>query len=151
MDCSTPGFPVLRHLLELAQTHVRWVGDAIQLIAYGEQCWICDLRRFNFGTRDQVWSLKSFCIAEFNWRKKGTEKASDIDIRRGTESAPPASFNKLFYACYKVSNHIRETPQGWRSFTRPLSHNMHFWNRMAWGMSSPSRKAIDMKTGSLSH
>ena len=30
MDCSTPGFPVLSHLLELAQTHVQWVGDAIQ-------------------------------------------------------------------------------------------------------------------------
>ena len=30
MDCSTPGFPVLHHLLELAQTQVHWVGDAIQ-------------------------------------------------------------------------------------------------------------------------
>ena len=30
MDCSTPGFPVLHHLLEIAQTHVHWVGDAIQ-------------------------------------------------------------------------------------------------------------------------
>ena len=30
MDCSTPGFPVFHQLLELAQTHVRWVGDAIQ-------------------------------------------------------------------------------------------------------------------------
>ena len=30
MDCSTPGFPVLHHLPELAQTHVCWVGDAIQ-------------------------------------------------------------------------------------------------------------------------
>ena len=30
MDYSTPGFPVLHHLPELAQTHVRWVGDAIQ-------------------------------------------------------------------------------------------------------------------------
>ena len=30
MDCSTPGFPVLHHLLEFAQTHVRSVGDAIQ-------------------------------------------------------------------------------------------------------------------------
>ena len=29
-DCSTPGFPALHHLLELAQTHVFWVGDAIQ-------------------------------------------------------------------------------------------------------------------------
>ena len=31
MDCSTPGFPVHHHLLELAQTHVHRVGDAIQL------------------------------------------------------------------------------------------------------------------------
>ena len=30
MDCSTPGFTVLYHLPELAQTHVSWVGDAIQ-------------------------------------------------------------------------------------------------------------------------
>ena len=31
MDCSTPGFPVLHHLPEFAQTHVHWVRDAIQL------------------------------------------------------------------------------------------------------------------------
>ena len=30
MDCSTPGSPVLHHLLELAQTHVHWVRDDIQ-------------------------------------------------------------------------------------------------------------------------
>ena len=30
MACSMPGFPVLPNLLELAQTHVHWVGDAIQ-------------------------------------------------------------------------------------------------------------------------
>jgi len=35
MDFSTPGFPVLHHLLvskllEFAQIHVHWVGDAIQ-------------------------------------------------------------------------------------------------------------------------
>ena len=28
MDCSTPSFPVHHQLLELAQTHVHWVGDA---------------------------------------------------------------------------------------------------------------------------
>ena len=31
MNCSTPGFPVLPHLLELAQTQVHWVSNAIQL------------------------------------------------------------------------------------------------------------------------
>ena len=30
MDCITPGFPVHHQLLELAQTHVHQVGDAIQ-------------------------------------------------------------------------------------------------------------------------
>ena len=31
MNCSMPGFPVLHYLPEFAQTHVHWVGDAIQL------------------------------------------------------------------------------------------------------------------------
>ena len=30
MDCRTSGFPVHHQLPELAQTHVHWVGDAIQ-------------------------------------------------------------------------------------------------------------------------
>ena len=30
MDCSTPDFPVHHQLLELTETHVYWVGDAIQ-------------------------------------------------------------------------------------------------------------------------
>ena len=31
MDCSTPGLPIHHQLPELAQIHVHWVGDAIQL------------------------------------------------------------------------------------------------------------------------
>ena len=30
MDCSMPGFAVLHHLPEFAQTHVHWVSDVIQ-------------------------------------------------------------------------------------------------------------------------
>ena len=30
MDCITPGFPVLHLLPELAQTHIHWIGDAMQ-------------------------------------------------------------------------------------------------------------------------
>ena len=29
-DCSMPGFPVLHHLLEFAQTHIHWISDVIQ-------------------------------------------------------------------------------------------------------------------------
>ena len=31
MECGTPGFPVHHQLPELAQTHVHWISDAIQL------------------------------------------------------------------------------------------------------------------------
>ena len=30
MDCSTPSFLVLHYLPEFVQTHVHWIGDAIQ-------------------------------------------------------------------------------------------------------------------------
>ena len=30
MNCSTPGLPVYHQLLEFTQTHVHWVGEAIQ-------------------------------------------------------------------------------------------------------------------------
>ena len=30
MDCSMPGFPIHHQLPELTQTHVHWIGDAIQ-------------------------------------------------------------------------------------------------------------------------
>ena len=30
VDSSMPGFPVIHHLLEFAETHIHWVGDAIQ-------------------------------------------------------------------------------------------------------------------------
>ena len=30
MNCTTPGFPVYHHLLQLAQTHVHWVSDVLQ-------------------------------------------------------------------------------------------------------------------------
>ena len=53
------------------------------LLAYGEQCLIPDLQRFSFRTRRQACSLNSFCIAEFYQSEKGTEKASDTDIRGG--------------------------------------------------------------------
>ena len=39
MDCSTPVFPVHHQFLELAQTHVHWVSDAIQLSHPSEKRW----------------------------------------------------------------------------------------------------------------
>ena len=49
MDCSTPSFSFFHHLLEFAQIHVHWVGDAIQpfhqlllhsnILPVKEECW----------------------------------------------------------------------------------------------------------------
>ena len=38
MDCCTPGFPVLHHLQEIAQTHVHWVGDALMSSVIPSSC-----------------------------------------------------------------------------------------------------------------
>ena len=104
MDCNTPGFPVLHHLLEVAQTYVHWVTDCIQpshplsfpSIAYGEQCQIGDLwrRRFGFGTRDQAWSLKSFCVAEFYYSEKGQRKLLTLTSEGGRRVAPSQVLEK---------------------------------------------------------
>ena len=50
---------------------------------------------------------------------KKTEKASDTDIRRRTESAPLLVFSRMFYVCQKAINQIRGTPQGWRVLLGP--------------------------------
>ena len=53
VNCSTPGFPVIHYLLEFAQTHDHWVGDAIQpshpLLLPSHTQWV-------FFTRQKLWT-----------------------------------------------------------------------------------------------
>ena len=77
VDCSTPGLPVHYQLLEFTQTHVHWVGDAIQpsvpLVApsppafnlsqhQGHFKWISSLHLHRW---PKYWSF-SFNISPFN-------------------------------------------------------------------------------------
>ena len=57
--------PMVRSL-QKASGQLTW-RSSVMLIAYDEQCQFGDLwgRKFSFGTRDQAWSLNSFCAAEF--------------------------------------------------------------------------------------
>ena len=54
MDCSTPGLPVHHQLPEFAQTHVRWVSDAIQpphplsFPSLPALAWLHNQKRLNF-------------------------------------------------------------------------------------------------------
>ena len=71
MVCSMPGFPVHHQLLELAQTHVHWVGDAIQS---SHLLVVPCLPAFNLSQPQSVvrirwpkyWSF-SFSIKSFQW------------------------------------------------------------------------------------
>ena len=112
---------------------VKRISDVedLVLIAYGEQCRIRDLRRrFSFGSRDQAWSLKSFCVAEFYKVLKGTEKVSDIDIMRGMKSAPLACLHqslKCFYQTHSLNIPFKLTRLELtieRSY-HTHSHNLH--------------------------
>ena len=65
MDYSTPGFPVHHQLLQLAQTHVHWVGDAIQNIHWLFQVQFIfsagvDLFPCLCGQFSELWMLRSW-------------------------------------------------------------------------------------------
>ena len=74
MDYSTPGFPVLHYFPEFAQTHVHWVGDAIQsVVNFLWKSWeknLCEvLASFFFFFLSPRLSL-NLCFeskAEFHW------------------------------------------------------------------------------------
>ena len=56
MGFSTPGFPVLHHLPNLAKTHIHWVGDAIQQV--GDAIQLSHL--FPFSCLQSFWESGSF-------------------------------------------------------------------------------------------
>ena len=62
MDCSTPGFPVHHQLLELAQTHVHQLSDAIQ----PPHPLLSPSPTFNLSQHQGLFQGVSFCI---RWRK----------------------------------------------------------------------------------
>ena len=63
--------------------------DTFSVIVYGERCQIPDLQRrgLSFGTRVEASDTQNFMWQKFYYSEKGN-KASDIDVRRETESAP---------------------------------------------------------------
>ena len=67
------------------------------LIAYSEQCWICDLgrRKLCYGAKRCGFSHSEFCAAKV-LLKVERDKSSDIDIRSG-QSASLSSLTKALY------------------------------------------------------
>ena len=75
VDCSTPGFPVHHHLLELAQTHIHRVGGAIPTISLSVILFFSSFQSSGapgsfqmsqfFASRGKYWSF-SFSISPSN-------------------------------------------------------------------------------------
>ena len=86
----------------------QWVSSLHQvakvLIAYGEQCQICDLqRRFSFGTKDQAWSLRAFVWQRLYYSDKGERKLL-TQTSEGGWSPTPWSYQGLTYF-YQTHSH----------------------------------------------
>ena len=63
---------------------------------------------------------RAFVWQSFIKVRKGPEKASDVDIRRGTESALLASVNKrVLYILNRLLRLIKRMPQGYKRLARP--------------------------------
>ena len=73
-----------------------WIQFYLPLIAYSQQCQILDLprRRFSFRTRDQPWSLKSFCVAVLLKYKKEQRKLLTQTSEERWRVPPLASASK---------------------------------------------------------
>ena len=99
---------------------VKRISDVedLVLIAYGERCRIRDLwRRFSFGTRDQAWSLKRFCVAVILKQTRDRERFW-YRHQKGDRECPPSlvlarelcTFYTLIKLCYKSSWMIKPGP-----------------------------------------
>ena len=67
-DCSIPGFPVPHHILDVVQTHVHWVGDAISLLPLynweiGSELVSCSLKK-------QKTKNSKFCLSWHLWSRE---------------------------------------------------------------------------------
>ena len=82
MDCSTPAFPDHHHLLELAQTCVHWVGDAIQPSHPLSSPYSCAFNLFQYqGLFQWVSSLHHVAkVLEFQLQHQPFQKIFRIDF-----------------------------------------------------------------------
>ena len=117
MDCTTPGFPVLHHLPELAQTHVHRVGDAIQL---SHSLSSPSPPAFNL-SQHQVFSNES--VLRIRWPKYWSFSFS---ISPSNEYSGLIFFRMNWLDLLKVQGTLRSLLQHYSSKTSILWHSAFF-------------------------
>ena len=112
MNCSTPGFPDLHHLLELAQAPVHWVGDAIQpshpLLSHSPSASNLSQHQGLFQWVSSSYqdepqppaSVRSFLTPECPWAVTVTvTEATDRDVRGPTCLRPAVGPQATLHLC----------------------------------------------------
>ena len=120
MDCSTPDFPVHNQFPEFTQTHVHWLGDAIQ---QSHPLWSPSPPAFNLSQHQGLfkWVSSSYQVAKvlkfqlqhqsFQWifRTDFLYNGSPCCPRESQESSPKQQFksiNSLVLIFLEPNSHI---------------------------------------------
>ena len=124
MDCNTPGFPVLHHLLEFAQTHVRWLCDptisssvtpfspAFNLSQHHHL-----FKKYREVRRSSIWekldAFYSFSPSFFYWirenmpRTRAAGLLEDFVVKSGRQTVEGTSTQICKYGIVLCSRHAR--------------------------------------------
>ena len=116
MDCSAPGFPVLHHLPEFAQTHVHSVSDVIHLILC---CPLC-LLPLIFPSIRVVSNELALCI---RWPKDGS---FNFSINHFNEYSGLISFRIDWFDLLAVQGTLRSFLWPYSSKALILCHSAFF-------------------------
>ena len=96
MDCSTPGLPVYYQLPEFIQTHVHWVGDAIQP---SHPLSSPSPPTFNLSHHQGLFRWVSSGIRSFKWvlqaKGKALTEMNSSEASRDNQSLVFSSFQRL--------------------------------------------------------
>ena len=140
MDGNTPGFPVLHHLPELAQTHAYWVHDAIQLSHP-------ILLLHSIFPRIRVFSIESvLCIRWPNYW------SFSFSISPSNEYSELISFRMDWFGLLPVQGKEQESFQHHSSKASILQHSAFFIVQLSYPYMTTgktialSRQNLDLKT-----
>ena len=131
MDCSMPGLPVHHQLLEFTQTHVHWLGDAIQpshplsspsppsFNLSQHQClfkWVSSLHQVAKVLEFQLQHQSFHWIFRTNFLQNGLV-GSPCSPRDSQESSPTTQFKRINSSVLSLlySSDLTSTPDCWKT------------------------------------
>ena len=135
MDCSIPGSSVLRYLPELAQTHVHWISDAIQL----SPCCLKSLLQHH-NLKASILRCPGFFMVQFSHSYMTSGKTVALTVWIFVRQVVPLLFNmlsrfviaflprsKLFISWLQSPSKVILEPKKIKSFTVSVFSHLFAW------------------------